>query len=708
MKLPTGAACRHFYWRRHGQVLLGVLSAALFAGCSIEPPSSSTSTNFVLSIPVANDSTRIDELVGDREDFLEIDSTTGGMKMRVAVPLPNDDPGAPPEILGTAEVGSNLKVTPTANSFSTAIGELSIPGQTIPEIAVDFGTITGQNVPAGSVIPAIPATSFGTQVPLPLANVTSLSITTGGLDVAVDNDMPIDLTGVVLSLFDEEAGVTIDEISLGTIPANGGSASGSFALAGRTISGDLSVEVSGGTVAATEVTVVDGSELRINSVLQTLLVSQATALIPQQQFQDRQRLDFPDDRIQVAEAVMSSGGLKLVVTNNIPIIMEVELILPDLVDAQGSPQSFLLDSLFFGRPREIEFDLADNVFAPADPLQMRIEYRAKTFESDTEVTIASDGEIDVEAITEELVFSRVQGSLNQIRLDIPEQERSVEFPSGLDNINIATSNLAVHITSGVGFLADVDIVFTGVNDNGVTGTLAIRETFERGDPDSPREDILVVSSAQLTDFLNLLPTSISVKPVVIVGDGLEEEVIETDHFVSLDSVVFRTEPRLTVLAETRIDPDVQDISFRDSESRSKIETNFIDANVLTEIESRIPIGVGVRLMVARTAEAVYDTSSPDFVTAIPGFDQARFEVAAAPVDGNGIANGTTTSTIEHDLTKQDVLNFILEDDPAGSLYSGVRVTLPPSGGEVEIRADDFINVIAGLRVELELNKDLID
>jgi len=706
MELPTGVEFRHLSWR-NAQVLLGVLSATLYAGCNVEPPSSSTSTNFVISIPVANDSTRIDELVGDHDDFLEIDPTTGGMKLRVALPLPSNDPTAPPEILGTAEVGSNLKVTPTANSFSTSIGELSIPGQTIPEIAVGFGTITGQNVPAGTVIPAIPGTSFVTEIPLPLANVTSLSITTGGLDVVVDNDMSISLSGVILSLFDEETGAAIDEIDLGTIPASGGRASGLFELAGRTISGELSVEVSGNTVASTNVTVGANDELRINSVLQRLLVSEATALIPQQEFEDRQTLDFPDDRIQVTEAVISEGGLTLVVTNNIPIVMEVELTLPDLVDAEGNPQNFLLDSLLFREPRKIDFGLTNNVFAPLDPLQMRIEYRARTFDSDTEVTIASNGEIDIEALTEELVFSRVQGSLNEIRLEIPEQSREVEFPAGLDNVNIATASLAVHVTSGVGFLADVDILFTGVNDKGETGTLVVRETFERGDSAAPRGDTLFVSSAQLTDFLNLLPTSISVEPVIIVGDGLEEEIIEADHFVALDSVVFRTEPRLTVVADTRIDPAVQDISYRDSESRGRIGTNFVSASVLTEIESQIPLGVGVRLMVASTPEAVYDTNSANFVTAIPGFDQDRFEVAAAPVDGNGVASGTTTSTIEIDLTKDDVLKFILEDD-GGSLYSGVRVTLPSSGGEVEIRANDFINVIAGLRVELELNKDLVE
>jgi hypothetical protein len=84
-----------------------------------------------------------------------------------------------------------------------------------------------------------------------------------------------------------------------------------------------------------------------------------------------------------------------------------------------------------------------------------------------------------------------------------------------------------------------------------------------------------------------------------------------------------------------------------------------------------------------------------------------FQVPAAPVDANGLSDGTVTATQELPILKEQVLQFFLEDDPNQSLFAGVRVTLPETGGEVEVRATDFINVIAGLRVELELNEDLV-
>ena len=160
----------------------------------------------------------------------------------------------------------------------------------------------------------------------------------------------------------------------------------------------------------------------------------------------------------------------------------------------------------------------------------------------------------------------------------------------------------MYITSGVGFLADLDILFTGTNDKG-TETLLVRETFERGNPDNPTSEVLTVGGDDLTRFLNHLPTNIRVEPVVIIGDGAEEEIIETDHFVSVDSVVFLTEPRLTVLSETRIDPDPEDVSFRDSEVRDKIKV-MVDlcpsgtlAHALDEssevVEPELPKEIGV-------------------------------------------------------------------------------------------------------------------
>ena len=156
---------------------------------------------------------------------------------------------------------------------------------------------------------------------------------------------------------------------------------------------------------------------------------------------------------------------------------------------------------------------------------------------------------------------------------------------------------------------------------------------------------------ELKAFINSLPTELSIKSKVLIGDGLEEEVISNTDWVSIDSVVFSSSPRLSVLGETNIEPDERDITFRDSEIRRKVDNNFIQARVITEIENSIPLGVGVRLYVGKDPETIYT----DPVITIPPMDQDRFQVEAAPVDDSGRSSGTSKRSQEISLEKSDVL-----------------------------------------------------
>lgn len=682
--------------RRSARRLVGVLGAVYLsyfaAGCAVEPPSA-PSTDFVLSIPVANDSTRVIDIVGERSDFLQINEQTGGMNIRFS------------RDVGRADVGSRLTARPTDNSFATPIGNINIPGQEVPPISIAMSDLLGQDIESGVTLPLVPSSAIDISTEVPLDNVTSLSIEEGGLEIAVLNGLPIALNGLRLSLVDVgNGGVEVDAIDLGTVAANGGAGLGSFSLAGRSISGNLAIAVTGATEQGTNVTIEGNPSLDIQVTLSDLIVSQALAIIPQQEFSDAQALAFPDDRIQVTRAVIQEGGLILRVTNDIEIIMELELSLDDLFDANGNVNTFLVDQLTPGETREIRFDLNENEFAPANPLELRFSYVVRTFPTDDPVQIFSTGELRVEAVTEDLIFERVEGRLNRVGLELPAVERSVDFPTGLNNVAIGTTAMDIFVTSAVGFLADVELFISGTNSFGQTGELVVQERFERGNAANPVSTQLSISPSELTDFLNLLPNQIQISSAVQIGDGQEEEVITQAQWVSIDSVVFRSSPRLTVTDTTRIDPEVRDITFRDSDLRRKILSNFRSSRVITDLENSIPLGVGVRLFVGRTPETVYT----DPVITIPKPGKEPFQAVAAPIDADGYSNGTERVRREIELDAEDVVEFILEDEDVGFLYSGVRVTFPSTDSEVEILGTDFINIIAGLEVELLLDDTLVE
>jgi len=665
--------------------LLGLVG--LFSGCTLKSPQVPR-VAIGISIPVANDTTFIQEVVEDRADFLQFDADSS---MTLNFTTTFDD---------REVIGDRLQITPQAASFDTPIGEIRLPGRDVPPVRLDFSTLIGQDVPAGNA-PLLPATAIDNQVEIPLDEIESLVIKEGSLDISVRNDLPVNLTGLRLRLVDlGNGGVLVDDLVLGDVPANGGTGAGIFDLAGKDISGNLAISVTGSTAEATDVDVLADAGLEIALSLGDLIVTEATAVIPQQEFSSGFDLNFPDDRIQVQLAEISRGGLTLRVRNDIPLLMDLELSLDDLKDSAGNVNVFRVDNLTPGEERVVDFDLNNNSFAPDDPLKLRISYLARTFPSDTPVTLSAGGEIRVSAETEPLFFRRVAGILNQLDLPIETVTDEVDFPDGLDNVELGSTSMEVFLTSAVGFRSEVELDIIGTNSNGDEANLFIQEVFERGNPDQPVSLIIRPDSRELTDFLNILPNQFSVTPLVQIGDGIGTESIEDDHWVQLDSVVFHSGARFRLKADTQIRPDPEHRTFDDAEARRRIESSLMKARVFTEIKNNIPVGVRVRLQVASRLEDVY--TNPDLY--IPSLEEDPFRVEAGIIGDNGRVVQAATNKDTIDLSKEDVLFFLQE----GGVHTGVLVEFDATDGEVEVFGSDFVIVQAATEVLIEINEDLVE
>ena len=678
-----------------------LLVAGALAGCTVKPPQV-PSTNWVVSISVADDRTTIEQVVSDRSDFLKIDDES-----LLTVDFTSD-------FNRREEVGNRLRVTPTSNTFGTPIGAINLPGQDLPNITVGLNAILGQDLETGATVPLIPGGGFEVDEVLPvLVGVRSLTVSEGSIQIDMINNLPLTLSSVRMALSDQgdssldiPAGA-IDELDLGTV-ASGASASGTFSLAGRQISSALAISVTGQTEEGQNVVIDAEAALSIAASISELTVERAFAVIPPQEFSASQVLAFPDDRIQVTRAVISEGGLTFNVTNEIDIIMEIELRLDDLRNADGSTNTFLITGLEPGQVSTVSFDLDDNEFAPEDPLELRISYAVRTEDSGEPVQIFSTGEVLVEAVTEDLVFSRVEGILNRVSLPVPSVTQTVDFPAGLDNVALQSTALSVNLTSGIGFRSSIDLDIQGTNSTGETGSLLISEVFQRGDPDNPVALTLAPSSEDLTDFLNLLPTEVSVTPTVQMGDGEGTEVIEPDHWVQIDEVNFVTQGIFRLKNDTRIEPDPIFRRQSDAEARDRISANLDSASVVTEIENHLPIGVRVSLRVAPNAEDVYgsedlfENNQANGYLRIP--KDGAFEVGAGQVDANGRVTQSTTSRQRITLSDDDALVFLRED----GIYTGVLIELDQTPGDVALLGTDFVNVVAGAEIYMELNEDLVE
>lgn len=674
----TGAARRWRYLAWGGALLL-----VLAAGCMLKKPQVPKS-KFKISIPVADDRTLMSNVVGDR-DYLELDET-GRMALDFTHTFGKN---------GRQEIGDRLSIQPKGADFTTPIGDIELPGAELPATTIPISQLV-PGASAGITAP-VPATAITTQVPLTVENIVLVVVKEGAIDITFRNNLPLDLTNMRLILADR--GAEVSTIDLGQVPA-GSSESGSFALAGKSISGNLAIQVTGSTVAADAATVTNESALEVRAALQPLIATQAEALIPQQEFEDRQALEFPDDRIQVTTALIRKGRLTFEVTNNIPLVMQLDIALDDLKKPDGKPPVFRIQRLNENEVVTAVFDVEGTTFAPIDPLKLRFSYFATTIPSTEPESLIAGTTIEVKAITDTLAFSRVEGILNRLSVPIPTTRKKLGFPDGLDNIALSTSSLQVFMTSGVGFSSELNLHLDGFSTTGDQGTLDVNAIIARGDAANPKQLILGPTSTELTNFLNVLPDSLVVEPEVLLGDGQGVEMVAPEHWVRMDSLVFKAPARLLISADTQIRTDPVERRFNDATARERISSTLDSAVVETAVENHLPIGVRVSLMVGSTRDQVF--TNP--ILRIPR--EQGFGVDAAPVDSRGRVTQSLNSTQRISIRKEDALVFL----QPGGVYTGILIELDRTAGgqNIDVLGTDFVDVKAFTEIFLELNDVLVN
>lgn len=135
------------------------------------------STDWTLRIPVADERTTIFEVVEDHAEFLWIDDQDNSTSLKINTEIDN-----------RREIGDRLK---------TPIGDIEIPGRDISAIPISLRTMLGDaefaRIKGLGIAVAIPATGIDQTSDLPLEDVESLIIRTGGINVNIDNGLPVDL-----------------------------------------------------------------------------------------------------------------------------------------------------------------------------------------------------------------------------------------------------------------------------------------------------------------------------------------------------------------------------------------------------------------------------------------------------------------------------------------------------------------------------------
>ena len=412
---------------------------------------------------------------------------------------------------------------------------------------------------------------------------------------------------------------------------------------------------------------------------------------------------FADDRIQIAHAVIAEGTLTLKATNQTAIPLQVELVLDDVKRPDGTVHAFLINELASGESETVLFDLAGSEFAPQNPLELRFSYRVQGEFAEAAVS----EELLLEVETENLLLSRVEGVLDEVILPVAPVVRAVDFPTGLDHIAFSSVALEVALTSGVGFRSRIDLQIEGTNGHGERDSLMISEAFQRGDIDHPVSLALSRTSAELTEFLSLLPTEVVVAPTVRIGDGESVEVIDASHWVYIDHVRFASQGHFQIEEDTRIEFDPIFRRLQDDDARRRIHAGLDSAVAVTAIENHLPTTIRVSLWVTPRAEDVYGSEDLFAANEANGYlripKEGSFAVGAGDVGPEGQVVASAFSHQRIALSDEDVEVFLREE----GVYTGILVELDKTPSEVVMRASDFVAVEAGAVIFMEFNEDLV-
>ena len=701
---PRGAACP----RPGSAVAAAALGAALIAaGCAVEKPQVPRSS-IVLRVPVANDTTALSEIVAEEADYLAL-RADGSIALR----YDHEFSG----LEGRSEVGGRLAVTPGPARFAAPLGEISVPGREIvlpPVTAGDFlpAELLGQEIR----VPGETSLS-GLELELPLPGIESLEVASGSLTLTIANGLPLDFVDLELALVD--GGRTVQTAAVRRIDA-GGSGSAVFDLTDRRITGDLVLLLESARLESPEETVTLRPEdsLAITVELSRLGVREATApMEPQVVAPDGPAvLALPGDRLRLTRAVIESGSLGLVVTNELPVAMDVTLALPEVADeATGVPPAAVVDGLGAGASREVVIPLDGHVFRPQDPLRMRVEYTGRTHRSEAAVTLRPEAALIVEAVPERLTFREVSGRFDRLKLPtIEPRTRFIDLPAGADTINAVafdSAGMRVTYTSAVGVPGRLALRVVGTDSAipdsaGLERTLQLHVDTEPGSPADPVTRSVDVAPDRLTPFLDFLPTRVTVHTdSVLLGAGFGEgdtSRVAADHWIRLDKVAFEAPARL--LADTswfESKPRSQG-AFTDAEARRRINANIEGALVTTTVLNKTPLAIGVRLFTAYDPGLVF--SHP--ILTLPKEDGQYFGVDP---DAPGIRQVSLSA---------DDLRLLLDIDPADprpsapdrrvrTLYSGVKVRLASPTWD-QIHGDDIVVVQAQAEIFIELNESLVE
>jgi len=301
---------------------------------------------------------------------------------------------------------------------------------------------------------------------------SSADISSGNIDVTITNNLFIPLGAPIYVDVKNSIGTLIFQLVWDTEIAPDSSSTITQDVSGMTLTGNMLVEVSGtsnGSQGDT-VTVTTGdlsSTFTVELAARDFQVTQAIAVVPAQSISDTSSIELASSETVVEEAVMSNGNLNIIVTNNLPLTGNVQLVIPSLYFGTADStftQNFGLAIGTFSVPTvnmsgwTMAMDYTDQ--------SLDYHYLITTDSTGSSVNIDSSDNVELNLAITDIFFNEVTGQIESQTIT-EEGDIAIESESQIDNAHISAGQMDLVINNNIGGVADVQLTVPELVHGGI-------------------------------------------------------------------------------------------------------------------------------------------------------------------------------------------------------------------------------------------------
>lgn len=434
--------------------------------------------------------------------------------------------------ISTIKIEDELTIDPFETNFSQTIGSIkvSVPIPAASEIRVEDWT-TEVTTGAHQVFPEQEG-NVNIEVK-GIETVQSIKAESGYLNVFIYNNLPVPivLRGIEIHNMERVNPQPIVNIP-GTNQANWVTIppnlfwTDTFPVDGKIISNSLEYigTIWSGGSNGDSVKIPEEAGTTVLALFDSLVISEATAALPEQRFQFSKTLKISDST-KIEEALISNGSALLIANNNMDVSLTASVTFENLFNSFDQPFSLDIPLVRLEKNKIVEIPSFTNwkiaSLLPGIPTnEIAYSIKVKTDSTGEVSTIAQDDSISFNLIFDELVFESFKGQLKPTNVKIKESGFKLDYGSFREqffyqkvNFEDASFNISFNSSASLDLLANGEIFAT----NGIEF-----KTKETG-------DILIPSngpiSIELSDLLNgftkVLPDSFSLNGGALLNPNYE-------------------------------------------------------------------------------------------------------------------------------------------------------------------------------------------